>query len=482
MGKTVPAAGAATKASKSASSTYARYVFWVLYVVSFLNYLDRYVIAGAANVVAKELGFQLDGIGFISSAFLVVYTLGALPLSLWADRAKRKNVVAVCIAFWSFATMTTALVVNFATLFISRMFLGVGEAGYFPAGTAMMSDYYRRERRSRVMSLWSTAQLFGILGGYAVGGALAGLFAGSWRLAFICTGVPGLVLAFLAWRMREPRRNQADEEARLGEQEEPEVAAEQAMLLIARDVPTTTMQDRWKRVALQLRDLLRIKTLAVLIVMQVFAYFVLGVNTTFLPTYLQQNDTFAMSSGRAGLYSGVVIVLAGIVGTTLGGYMSDWLSRKYGGARVLVCGIGFLLSAPSYALAITYRNLFAFTVFFVLTALLITVYTGPSTAAAQDVVPSAMRASAVGISLLLAHLFGDAFAPSLVGILATAFDPTHGQHFRNSMAGQDLSHALLVSCVPALLIAGLLGVWGSRWMKSDVEAAERANGAALNNV
>ena len=481
MEETAPA-GVATKASKSASSAYARYVFWILYVISFLNYLDRYVIAGAANIVAKELGFRLDGIGIISSAFILVYTLGALPLGLWADRAKRKNVVTLCVAFWSFATMTTALAVNFTTLFISRMFLGVGEAGYFPAGTAMMSDYFRRERRSRVMSLWSTAQLFGILGGYAVGGALAGLFIGSWRLAFICTGVPGLVLAFLASRMREPKRNEADEEARLGEQEVPEVAAEQATSAVARDVSSTTIRDELKRIALQMRDLLRIKTLAVLIAMQVFAFFVLGVNTTFLPTYLQQSDTFAMSSGRAGLYSGVVIVLAGIVGTTLGGYMSDWLSRKYAGSRVLVCGIGFLLSAPSFALAITYRNLFAFTIFFVLTALLITVYTGPSTAATQDVVPSAMRASAVGISLLLAHLFGDAFAPSLVGILATAFDPTHGQHFLNGMAGQDLSHALLVSCVPALLIAGLLGIWGARWMKSDVEAAEHADSAALNNV
>lgn len=478
MEETVPA-GVATKASKSASSAYARYVFWILYVISFLNYLDRYVIAGAANTVAKELGFRLDGIGIISSAFIVVYTLGALPLGLWADRAKRKNVVTICVAIWSFATMTTALVVNFTTLFISRMFLGVGEAGYFPAGTAMMSDYYRRERRSRVMSLWSTAQLFGILGGYAVGGALAGLFVGSWRLAFICTGVPGLVLAFLASRMREPKRNEADEEAHLKEQE---VAVAEAAPALARDTSSTTIRERMKLVALQMRDLLRIKTLAVLIVMQAFAFFVLGVNTTFLPTYLQQKDTFAMSSGRAGLYSGIVIVLAGIAGTSLGGYLADWLSRRHGGARVLACGIGFLLSAPSFALAITYRDIYTFTIFFVLTALLITIYTGPSTAASQDVVPSTMRASAVGISLLLAHLFGDAFAPSLVGILATAFDPTHGQHFRNSIAGQDLSHALLVTCVPALLIAGLLGVWGARWMKRDVEAAEHADSAAMNNV
>ncbi len=51
---------------------YARYVFAIMFAISFLNYLDRYVLTGAANVVAKELGFSLDGIGYISSAFLIV--------------------------------------------------------------------------------------------------------------------------------------------------------------------------------------------------------------------------------------------------------------------------------------------------------------------------------------------------------------------------------------------------------------------------
>jgi sugar phosphate permease len=201
---------------------------------------------------------------------------------------------------------------------------------------------------------------------------------------------------------------------------------------------------------------------------------VLGVNITFLPTYLQQKDTFALSSGLAGLYSGGVIVLAGLVGTILGGYMADLLNKRYPGARVMVCGFGFLLGAPSYVLAVINHDLFVFTLFFVLTSLLLTVYTGPSTAATQDVAPAALRSSAVALSLLLAHLFGDAFAPSLVGALATNFDPTH-LHFAKGLAGQDLRTALLWTCTPALLFAGLTGILGSRWMGDDVEAAEHAD-------
>jgi MFS family permease len=132
-------------------ASYARYVFWVMFAISFLNYLDRSVLSGAINEVAKELHFGLEGIGFISSAFLVIYTLGIMPLGILADRMARKNVVATTVAVWSVITALTALATNFTTLFISRMLLGIGEAGYFPAGTAdwdslRYSDWGHRRR------------------------------------------------------------------------------------------------------------------------------------------------------------------------------------------------------------------------------------------------------------------------------------------------------------------------------------------------
>jgi len=442
-------------------------VFWIMFLISFLNYLDRNVLTGAANVVAHELGFGFDGIGYIASAFLVVYTLATVPLGIWADRAKRKNVVAITVAIWSIATAFTALATNFITLFLSRMVLGIGEAGYFPAGTALMSDYFSRTRRSRIMSWWSVGQLVGILVGFVIGGVVAGLFVGSWRLAFLITGIPGLILAFLAWKLREPRRNEADEE---------EIALYPYTLgdMAEIEEPHQAMQIS-PNVLSQFGTLLRVKTLVVLIIMQIFAYFVLGVNTVYLPTFLQQKDIYGLSSSQAGIYSGVIIVLAGLAGTVLGGYMADWLNRRHQGARVLVCGIGFLLGAPSFAVAVSTHSFAVFTVFFVLTALLLTVYTGPSTAATQDVVPSILRASAVAVTLLFAHLLGDAFAPALVGALATAFDPTHGLHFANYVGGQDLAKALLITCTPALVIAGLVGITGARWMKADVVAAQEAD-------
>lgn len=320
------------------------------------------------------------------------------------------------------------------------------------------------------MSWWSVGQLVGILVGFVIGGVLAGI--GKWRLAFIFTGVPGLLLAFLAWRLREPRRNQADEEelslypysvGNVAEIEEPHQAIRMSSNVFS-----------------QFGMLLRIKTLIVLIVIQIFAFFVLGVNVVFLPTFLQQGDSFNLSSGQAGLFSGAVIVFAGLIGTVLGGYMADWLNRRHQGARVLVCGIGFLLGAPAFARAVTSHSFMVFSIFFIITTILLTLYTGPSTAATQDVVPAVLRASAVAVSLFFAHLLGDAFAPTLVGFLASSFDPTHGQHFAHNLGGQDLARALFLTCTPALLIAGLVGIFGARWMKGDLAAAQEAD--ASNQV
>src|SRR6266566_614871 len=446
--------------TKKATRGYAMYVFWVMFSISFLNYLDRNVLSGAANVVARELGFGFAGIGTIATSFIFVYTVFTIPLGIWADRTKRKNVVAICVAIWSLATAVTALANSFLTLFISRMVLGIGEAGYFPAGTALMSDYFSRSKRSRIMSWWSVGQLIGILVGFVIGGVLAGM--GKWRLAFVFTGIPGLLLAFLAWRLREPRRNEADEE---------EIALYPHTLGKVAEIeePDQTIHIS-SNVFSQFGMLLRIKTLVVLIIMQIFAFFVLGVNVVFLPTYLQQLDIFGLSSGQAGLFSGAVIVLAGLVGTVLGGYMADWLNRRHQGARVLVCGIGFLLSAPSFALAITTHNFQVFSVFFIVTTILLTLYTGPSTAATQDVVPAILRASAIAVSLFFAHLLGD------------AFDPTHGQHFAHNMGGQDLARALLFTCTPALLIAGLVGIFGARWMKADVATAQEADKLGMTSA
>src|SRR5713226_7223955 len=109
MGDVAQPTNAGVEVSRHKTRNYAMYVFWVMFSISFLNYLDRNVLTGAANVIAHELGFGDACIVYIGSAFLIVYTLATVPLGIWAHRAKRKNVVAICVALWSLATAFTAL-------------------------------------------------------------------------------------------------------------------------------------------------------------------------------------------------------------------------------------------------------------------------------------------------------------------------------------------------------------------------------------
>jgi hypothetical protein len=84
--------------------------------------------------------------------------------------------------------------------------------------------------------------------------------------------------------------------------------------------------------------------------------------------------------------------------------------------------------------------------------------------------------------LLIAHLLGDAFSPTLVGVLARVFDPTGGTHFALNAAGHDLAFAMLITCPPALAIAGLVGIFGARWMEGDVKAAQEADRASKQSA
>src|SRR6202011_3804539 len=107
----------APKTSKRKLLSYPHYVLCVLFTVSVLNSLDYSVLIGAANVMSQELHLTLAEIGYLSSAFIIFFTLSVIPLSIWSDRTKRKNVIAAAVAAWSVAMALAALASGFLSLF-----------------------------------------------------------------------------------------------------------------------------------------------------------------------------------------------------------------------------------------------------------------------------------------------------------------------------------------------------------------------------
>src|SRR5437667_11652979 len=187
---------------------YARYVLAVMVGINFLNYLDRYILPAVATKVQAEFHLADSQVGLLGSAFLLVYAVATIPFGLWADAGVRKTVAAVGVTIWSFATLFTGLARNYLQLFGARAAMGIGEASYYPAGTALLGDYFKKEGRGRAMSIVAAGTAVGIAAGFAGGGITAGTLG--WRVAFYMTAVPGLVLAVLAFGLREPLRGAAE--------------------------------------------------------------------------------------------------------------------------------------------------------------------------------------------------------------------------------------------------------------------------------
>src|SRR5256714_11130776 len=132
---------------------YPRYVLAVMVGINFLNYLDRYILPAVATKIQGEFHLTDSQVGLLGSAFLLVYAVATIPFGIWADRGVRKTVVAVGVTIWSLATLFTGLARNYVQLFAARAVLGIGEASYYPARTALLGDYLRKKGRARAASI-----------------------------------------------------------------------------------------------------------------------------------------------------------------------------------------------------------------------------------------------------------------------------------------------------------------------------------------
>ena len=409
---------------------YARYVLGVMVGINFLNYLDRYILPSVATRIQAEFHLTDSQVGLLGSAFLLVYAVATIPFGIWADRSVRKTVVGIGVTIWSLATLFTGVARSYTQLFVARAVLGIGEASYYPAGTALLGDYFKKEGRGRAMSIWAAGTAVGIAVGFAGGGIVASTLG--WRAAFYMTAVPGLIFAILAFGLREPLRGAAEAKG-------PQMQT----------APSIT----W-RTFLQL---LQIPTLRSTIAAETALFFVLGGAAFWLPTYLSRR--FGLGTGTAGTLAGAVLVLGLLAGSLFGGIIADRLTIRRGSASNLPIGIaGFVAGAVFVALALLMPSLVLFVPMFLLGAACLYLYNGPYTAIKQNVVLPTVRASAVTLALLIEHLLGDSYAPFAIGKLSDALG--------------SLQLALLILLPPLLLLAALAASTGIKHEDRDGQAME----------
>ncbi|MBA2391616.1 MAG: MFS transporter [Ktedonobacteraceae bacterium] len=374
MSTVTPSSSNQKSARQQPARSHARFTFTILMIINILNYADRSVLSAIQTKIQIDFGLTNTELGLLGSSFLFIYAIATLPLGVWADRSIRKNIVAACVGIWSVASLLSGFTRNFIQIFITRSFLGIGEAGYAPASLSMIGDLFPREQRGRILSLWSIGNLIGTALGLIMGGIIADKFG--WRWAFYIVGIPGLIAAFFIWRAVEPRRGVFDREE--GADEIAQVHGS-----IGKDFGDAA------------KKILRIPTYWVLLGAFVFSFFTIGSAQTWITTYLVR--AFHLTVATAGTYSGLTLLIGSLVGTLIGGWLADFLQRRFPQGRMLVATFAFLMGAPITLIALTMHSLGPFLGFFIAAILCLSLALGPLNAILQDVIAPEIRSTATGL-------------------------------------------------------------------------------------
>jgi MFS transporter, Spinster family, sphingosine-1-phosphate transporter len=397
----------------------------LLLALNLLNYLDRYILNGAQPLVQGEFHATDQQMGALTTAFFLTYMIFA-PLSGWlGDWYRRKPLIIIGAIIWSLATLGTALVHTYATFYVSRALVGIGEATFGIYAPAILADFYPDRDRNRILSIFYLAIPVGAALGYLAGGELGSLWG--WRAPYLICAVPGLLIAALygGWG-REPERGGKDRLRPVPKRADSWDALER---IVKRRLRLFTMGSFLTAIGLALitftfgsvrfaRPRLRIfKNPAFLTSTFGLATitFALGGISAWVPTFLHRAN--GLSVANASLVVGAITVVDGIGGTIVGGWIAHRWQRTDHRALYLISFWSVVLTIP-----------FGFLIFFgphsttipalVLAEFFIFLNNGPINAAIVNSVPGAVRATAISINLFCIHFFGDTFSPQIIGAIS----------------------------------------------------------------
>jgi MFS family permease len=414
-------------------STYKKYLLGILLVILTFNFLDRSILAIALQDIKADLDLSDTQLGFLSGlAFAAFYSVMGIPIARWADRGNRVTIIALTTALWSVLVALCGAAATFVQILLIRVGVAVGEAGCVPPAHSLIADHFSRSERPRAVSVYMLGGPLSILVGYFLAGWVTQFYG--WRMTFLLLGLPGIVLALLAFfTLREPRKVTP-------------TRVSQIAAVPLREVLATLWGNR--------------TFCHLLVAFAIMFFFGQGI-WQWQPAYFVRS--FGLQPGELGTWFAATAGLAGVVGAIIGGELASRVAvsrerlQLIGMALAVACfGV---LSAGVY---LTHSHGVAFGLI-ALATLGGAMSTGPMFATVQTVVPQRMRALSVAIIYLFANLIGMGLGPLAAGVLSDLFRAWAGE--------ESLRYALLCLC-PGYLWAAL-HIWlASRSVHEDVRAAE----------
>ena len=406
------------------SLPYRRYALGLLLAVNLLNYIDRQVLFAVFPLIKIDLQLSDTALGLLGSAFMLSYLLLA-PLFGWlGDRWSRVKLASGGLVIWSLATALAGFAPGYRTLLAARATVGVGEASFGTVSPGLIADFFPKERRGQILSWFYVAIPVGSALGYLLGGVLGQNYG--WHAAFLIVGVPGLLLAIPIAFLRTPPRGGDDA------------------------APATTNQEASAGYAALFKNRSFVCNTLAMAAMT----FAIGGLAQWIPSFLNRSHAVNVAWGNT--LFGATTVLAGILGTLVGGWLGDRWQEKNGKGYLLISGWGFLLGAPFAAWAILAPGLATCLGAIFVAEFFLFLNTGPLNTVILNVTPPAVRAMAFAVNIFFIHALGDAFSPSILGWLSDQWG---------------LRSALLITPF-AMALAGLLCFLCGRYVIQDMAQAE----------
>ncbi len=190
-------------AAAAPTSRYRWVMIGLVFLATVINYLDRQTLSVAAPVLTEQ--FHMSNVDYsrVVFAFMLAYTIMNAVSGPVIDRLGTKLGYALCIAWWSIASMLHALARGAFSLGVFRFLLGMGEAGNWPAGVKVTAEWFPAEERALASGIFNSGSSIGAV----VAPPLVAwiILRSGWRSAFLMVGGAGLIwLVVWLWAYYTP--------------------------------------------------------------------------------------------------------------------------------------------------------------------------------------------------------------------------------------------------------------------------------------
>lgn len=172
----------------------------IAFITYSLAYLDRANFGfAAAGGMAEELQITQGMSSLLSSLFFLGYFFFQIPGAQYAAHKSAKMLIFWSLILWSGLAAATGMISNVNALIGIRFLLGVVESAVMPAMVILLSQWFTRAERSRANTFLILGNPVTVLWMSVVSGYM--IDAWGWRWMFILQGLPGIIWAFVWWKV-----------------------------------------------------------------------------------------------------------------------------------------------------------------------------------------------------------------------------------------------------------------------------------------